>query len=114
MTNIELEQKVKEIIAEENMFDMIEKALSFEKEYKQTSFYKTTKMPILSVIEKAKMFYFKINFDELFKQLQDKISSLNLDNINDLMNQIANIFESENNEIYNMINEVKDIDIFNN
>lgn len=112
MTNIELEQKVKEIIAEENMFDMIEKALSFEKEYKQTSFYKTTKMPILSVIEKAKMFYFKINFDGLFDQLQEKINSLDLENINGLMDQMANVFANENNEIYNMINEVKDIDIF--
>lgn len=112
MTNIELEQKVKEIIAEENMFDMIEKALSFEKEYKQTSFYKTTKMPILSVIEKAKMFYFKINFDGLFDQLQEKINSLDLEHINELMNQMANVFANENNEIYNIINEVKDIDIF--
>lgn len=112
MTNIELEQKVKEIIAEENMFDMIEKALSFEKEYKQTNFYKTTKMPIVSVIEKAKMFYFKINFDGLFNQLQEKINSLDLENINGLMDQMANVFANENNEIYNMINEVKDIDIF--
>ena len=43
MNNQELELKVKEILAIENFFDMMEAAIAFEKEYKGTNFFKKTK-----------------------------------------------------------------------
>jgi hypothetical protein len=90
---------------------MIEKALNFTKEYKQSSFFKKTKMPISDVIKSAKMWY-AINLSELFEQLQEKINTLDLSNLTHLANQMADVFETENSEIYNMINEVKDIELF--
>ena len=38
MNNQELEQKIKEILSINNFFDMIESAVSFEKEHKNTDF----------------------------------------------------------------------------
>ena len=57
MNNQELELRIKEILSLENFFDMIEAAVDFEKEYKQSGFYKKTKMPLLEVIKNSKMWY---------------------------------------------------------
>ena len=54
MNNQELELKIKEIINIPNMFDMIIAAQNFEKEYRKSDFYKTTKMPLNEVIKNAK------------------------------------------------------------
>ena len=62
MNNQELELKVKEILAVDNFFDMVEATIAFNKEYKGTEFYKKTKMPLEDVIKNAKMWYgFQLN-----------------------------------------------------
>lgn len=43
MNNIELENKIKEIIEQDNYFDMMLLASVFEKDYKTSDFYKATK-----------------------------------------------------------------------
>lgn len=108
MTNQELELKVKEILSTENFFDMMEQTVEFEKTYKQTNFYKCTKMPLLEVIKNAKMWYF-INLDDLMKKLQEKINQLDLSKFMELINQAGDLFAGENEEIFKMIQEVKDI-----
>lgn len=108
MNNQELELRVKEILSLENFFDMIEAAIDFEKEYKQSSFYKHTKMPLLEVIKNSKMWYI-VNFDELLQTIQEKINQLDLSKFMEIIDQAGGLFAGENQEILNMIQEVKNI-----
>lgn len=108
MNNQELELRVKEILSLENFFDMVEAAIDFEKEYKQSSFYKHTKMPLLEVIKNSKMWYL-VNFDELLQTIQEKINQLDLSKFIEIIDQAGGLFAGENQEILNMIQEVKNI-----
>lgn len=108
MDNKQLELEIKEILATNNFFDMIEKALAFEKTYKASSFYKTTKMPLMEVIKQSKMWYL-VNFDELLKTIQEKINQLDLSKFMEIIDQAGGLFAGENQEILNMIQEVKNI-----
>ena len=109
MTNTELELKVKEILQNDNMFDLIENAVAFEKEYKQSDFYRNTKLPLMEAIKYGKVFY-SFNIKELVTKLKDYIQSmindLDFSKVNDLMNQLGNIFADENNEIRSQIEEL--------
>ena len=116
MNNKELELKVKEILKNENMFDLIENAVAFDKEYKQSSFYKNTKLPLMEVIKYGKMFY-SINIKELVNTLKDylqaMINDLDFSKVNDLMNQFGNIFADENNEIRSQLEDLSGLkDLF--
>ena len=108
MNNQELELKIREILSIENFFDMIEKMISFEKEYKTSSFYKKTKMSLLDVIKNSKMWYL-LQLKDLGSVVQSLIDNLNLDNLNSIINQFGDIYGKENSEILNIINEFKDI-----
>jgi hypothetical protein len=108
MNNQELELRVKEILSLDNFFDMIEAAINFEKEYKQSSFYKHTKMSLLEVIKNSKMWYL-VNFDELLQTIQEKINQLDLSKFMEVIDQAGGLFAGENQEILNMIQEVKNI-----
>lgn len=109
MTNTELELKVKEILQNDNMFDLIENAVAFEREYKQSDFYRNTKLPFMEVIKYGKVFY-SFNIKELVAKLkdymQDMINNLDFSKVNDLMNQFGNIFADENNEVRSQIEEL--------
>ena len=79
MNNIELELKLKEILENKNMFDLIENAVAFDKEYKQSSFYKNTKLPLMEVVKYGKVFY-GLDVKELVSSLKDSLQNI----INDL------------------------------
>lgn len=108
MNNQELEKKIKEIIAIPNYFDMVLAAKEFEKEYKQSDFYKATKQSVWEVIKNCKVFYF-IQLDDLVKLLQTKIDNLSFDNINQVLNQFSEVFGQENKEILDAANLLKSI-----
>lgn len=55
MNNQELELKVKELLAIDNFFDMIIAVKDFEKEYKNSDFFKATKISLMDIIKNAKM-----------------------------------------------------------
>ena len=108
MNNQELELKLKELLAMPNFFDMIEMAIAFEKEYKTSSFFKKTKMPLMEVIKSGKAWYF-MQFSELGNGIQSIISNLDLSNINNLLEQVGSMYETENESTLNIIREFKDI-----
>lgn len=107
MNNIELENKIKEIIDMDNMFDMIMAAKAFESEYKTSDFYKATKMPMMEVIKSAKAFYL-VNTKNLQSKFQSFIDNISVDNINSVFDTIANTFQRENAETMQMVAELKD------
>ena len=107
MNNQELELKIKEIVNMPNMFDMIIAAQNFEKEYKQSDFYKATKIHLKEIIKNAKIYY-TLSYQGIIEKIQSLINDLDLNNINTLLDQIGSTFEQENNETMTMINELKD------
>lgn len=108
MDNKQLELEIKEILATTNFFDMIEKALAFEKTYKASNFYKITKISLMEVIKQSKMWYL-VNFDELLKTIQEKINQLDLSKFMEVIDQAGDMFASENVEINEAIETLRGI-----
>jgi hypothetical protein len=108
MDNKQLELEIKEILATTNFFDMVEKALAFEKTYKASSFYKATKMPLMEVIKQSKMWYL-FDLDSTVKKIQNHINELDLSKLLEIINEAGEMFATQNQEIFDMIQEVKDI-----
>ena len=107
MDNVELEQKVKEILNITNFFDMLLAAKEFEKDYKTSDFYKITKMSLMEIIKDAKVFY-GINAENIKNKLQTMINGLDLNSLNTLFDQAGEVFAKENAETMEMLGELKD------
>lgn len=97
MNNQELELKVKELITIQNFFDFVEAVKDFEKEYKNTDFYKKTKLPVFEMIKNAKGFYL-LNLDDLFVKIQEKINGLSLDNFTHILDEFSTMLSKETQE----------------
>ena len=107
MNNQELELKIKEIVNTPNMFDMIIAAQNFEKEYKQSDFYKATKIPLKEIIKIAKIYY-TFSYQNMIERMQSLINDLDFNKVNSLLDQFSSMFEQENDETMTMINELKE------
>lgn len=108
MDNIELEQKVLEIIKEDNYFELIIKALAFEKEYKTSDFYKATKKSLMEVIRESKIHY-ALQLRDMTRQLQKMLDSLDLSNVNQVLEQMSSVFANENEEIQTSLEDFKNL-----
>ena len=108
MNNHELELKVKEILSIENFFDMIEAVFAFEKEYKTTEFYKKTKTSLVEVIKESKIWY-ALQFKDIESKIQSFINDLDLSNLNNILEQLGDVYGQENEETLNIIKEFKEI-----
>lgn len=108
MNNQQLEMKIKEILNIENFFDMIEAVVAFKNEYKQTDFYKATKMPLMDVIKNAKLWY-TLQFNDIANKIQNMINSLDLTKISEIIEQLGELYGQENAEIMEMANSFKEI-----
>ena len=108
MTNKQLEQKVEKFLEIENYFDFIEAVCGFEKEYKNSDFYKRTKMPLLAVIKEARWFY-GLNINKVFTKIQTLIDKLDLSHLIDLIEKIGTTYATENEQIMSLMDSMKDI-----
>ena len=107
MDNIELEQKVKEILNITNFFDMLLAAKEFEKDYKTSDFYKITKIPLMEVLKEVKSFY-AFSIDAIVEKIQTAINNLDLTKLNSLFDEMGNLFQKENQETMDMLSGLKD------
>ena len=108
MNNKDLELKIKEILSIENFFDMIEAVVLFDKEYKQTDFYKNTKMKLSDVVKGAKLWYaFQLN--DITNKIQKTIDNLDMSNVMNVIDNIGNMYTQENQDIMDIINSFKEI-----
>ena len=108
MNNQELELKVKEILSIENFFDMMEAVFAFEKEYKGTEFYKKTKMSLIEVMKESKIWY-ALQLKDIGNKIQSLINNLDLSNLNNVLEQLGDVYGQENEETLNIIKEFKEI-----
>lgn len=109
MNNQELEHKIKDILSIKNFFDMIESAVAFEKEYKNTDFYKKTKISLFEIIKMSKVWY-SFNLKELSTKIQEVIDSLNFDQVQNIIEQFGNTFSAENEEVIDQLNQINEMD----
>lgn len=107
MNNQELQQAIQEILDKDNYFDAIEAASEFEKEYKNSEFFKKTKKPLKEVLREAKVFY-TFNFKKLSEKVQTFINELDVSKLNSLFDQIAATFGQENQEINSQLESLED------
>ena len=108
MNNQELELKIKEILSIENFFDMMEAVFAFEKEYKTTEFYKKTKMSLIEVMKESKIWY-ALQLKDIGNKIQSLINDLDLSNLNNVLEQLGDVYGQENEETLNIIKEFKEI-----
>ena len=108
MNNNELQDKILELLQEDNYFDFIEKAKDFEKEYKESDFYKNTKMPLKQMIREAKIFY-AVQFRDLGKAIQRVLDGLNFENFNAVLDKLGDMFSQENGDIMDSMSQFKDL-----
>ena len=108
MNNQELELKLKEILEKDNIFDVVEATVEFDKEYRKTDFFKKTKMPLMEMVKNGKLWY-TLNLDSLGVKLQKLIDNLDFENINGILNDVGSTYEKENRETLDIIKEFQKI-----
>lgn len=108
MNNIELEEKILEILKIENYFDMVEAVQSFEKEYKQSDFFKKTKKPLKEMIREAKIYY-TLQLKTVTAKLQETINNLDLNKISELLDDATGLFTKENEDVLAAAEMMKDL-----
>jgi len=112
MNNIELNEKIKEIINKDNYFDMIIAAKEFELDYKKSDFYKITKKPLSEVIKESKTYYL-LNINNIIKELNFIMHNLDYSVISEWLIDFTTVMQNNVGEMQDsavllndMINEL--------
>ena len=114
MDNKELELKIKSILSNTNIFDVLIEANNFKKEYKKTSFYKKTKIKLMDILKYSKIFYM-LQPSTMIDNLQSIIDSLDTEKLLQVIDNISEMFSNENQETMEMLNSLEDFkDIIKN
>ena len=112
-----LNEKMKEILLNNNnFFDVILKLKEFEKEYKQSDFYKTTKINLIDLVKDARIFYLT-NVKTITDKINGIINNLDAEKLAALIENSGEILENHNNSTLDMIREFKEfggVDIIKN
>ena len=114
MDNKELELKIKSILSNTNIFDVLIEANNFKKEYKKTSFYNKTKIKLMDILKYSKIFYM-LQPSTMIDNLQSIIDSLDTEKLLQVIDNISEMFSNENQETMEMLNSLEDFkDIIKN
>lgn len=98
MTNVELNQKLEAILKIEAPIELLLALHNFEKDYKQTEFYKTTRMPLKELVHETQLLkFFSMNWVK--PKVQQLLDSLDYSSIDELMDKTAETFAKENQDI---------------
>ena len=108
MNNTELEIKLKELLNAKNYFDYALSVKEFEKEYKNSEFYKITKKPLKDVLFEARLHYF-FTFDGIGGRVQEVIDSLTLEKLESIMDKMAEVFMKENTDVLDAAKILKEL-----
>ena len=109
LTNEYLNTRLYEILTQNsNFFDVILKLKEFEKEYKQSDFFKQTKTPLFDLVNEAKMFYLT-NTSILIAKLNKIIEGISVDKLLTVLQEGGSILESNNNATLEQLKEFKEL-----
>lgn len=107
MNNIELEQKIQEIIKMDSYCDMQIAIKQFQKQYKQTDFYKNTHMPLQQLVKESRLHY-ALQLKDLAAKLQELLDTLSFDKLNEMFDKAGKVYAEENNQTLEMFKEFKE------
>lgn len=108
LTNEYLNTRLHEILTQSsNFFDVILQLKEFEKEYKQSDFFKITKMPLMEIAREAKIFYLT-NTSILIDKLNSIINGLDVEKLLNVIEESGDILEKNNNATLEQIKEFKE------
>ena len=108
MNNQELELKLKEILEKDNIFDVVEATVEFDKEYRKTDFFKKTKMPLIEMVKNGKLWY-TLNLNDLGTKIQRLIDNLEFENVEGILNKFSTTYRQQNEETLDILKEFKTI-----
>ena len=109
LTNEYLNTKLHEILTQSsNFFDVVLELKEFEKEYKQSDFFKTTKMPLMEIAREAKIFYLT-NTAILIDKLNKIIDGLDVDKLLAVLQEGGSILEKNNDATLEQLKEFKEL-----
>lgn len=108
MNNQELELKLKEILGKDNIFDVVEATVEFDKEYRKTDFFKKTKMPLMEMVKNGKLWY-TLNLNDVGTKIQKLIDNLEFENVEGILNKFGTTYGQQNEETLNILKEFKTI-----
>ncbi len=103
-----LNKKLSEIVEKDNFFDIILELKEFEKEYKQSNFYKTTKINLMDLVKDARIFYLT-NTKHLTDKLNKIINSLDGEKIAAILDEGASILQANNEATLAQLQEFKEL-----
>lgn len=104
-----LNEKMKEILLNNNnFFDVILKLKEFEKEYKQSDFYKTTKINLIDLVKDARIFYLT-NVKTITDKINGIINNLDAEKLASILEQGSSILQDNNEATLAQLQELKDL-----
>lgn len=107
MDNKELELKIKSLLSNSNIFDMIIETIEFDEEYKKSDFYKKTKIKLIDILKYSKIFYM-LQPSVIIENLQSVIDNLNAENLMQVIDNISETFSNENKETMEVLDSLDD------
>ena len=109
LTNEYLNTRLHEILTQSsNFFDVVLKLKEFEKEYKQSDFFKQTKIPLMEIVREAKIFYLT-NTSILIDKLNKIIDGLDVDKLLAVLQEGGSILEKNNDATLEQLKEFKEL-----
>ncbi len=91
-----------------NFFDVLLELKEFEKEYKQSDFYKKTKIDLMTLIQDARIFYLT-NTKNISNKINKVIESLDGEKIAEILEQGGSILEANNQATLAQLQEFKEL-----
>lgn len=102
-----LNDRLAEIVNQDNFFDVILQLKEFEKEYKTSDFYKTTKLNLMDLIKDARIFYLT-NVKYIVKKINEVFENVNSEKLLEILDETGDILEANNQATLEQIKEFKD------
>jgi len=108
-TNEYLNKRLFEILdGSDNFFDVLLELKEFEKEYKQSTFYKTTKINLMDLVKDARIFYLT-NTKVISNKINNIINSLDGEKLAEILDQGGSILQANNEATLAQLQEFKEL-----
>lgn len=108
-TNEYLNKRLHEILeGSNNFFDVLLELKEFEKEYKQSDFYKATKINLMDLVKDARIFYLT-NTKVISDKINNIINNLDGEKIADILDKGGSILQANNEATLAQLEEFKEL-----
>lgn len=103
-----LNDKLAEIMSQSNFFDVILQLKEFEKEYKTSDFYKSTRINLMDLVKDARIFYFT-NTKYIIEKVNALIEGISSEKLLSILDETGDILEANNQATLEQFKEFKEL-----